>query len=144
MRYRSQVASGLLSRHRGHPSNYQPADGVAKRALNLIRDRYPDFGPTLACEKLRECHGLGLSKETVRHLMTYAGFWIPRGQRLPACTLLVFVDDATGRLMTLHFTATESTFSYFEVTRAHLEQHGKQTDPNTCRDGPRIVLRGAS
>src|SRR6266581_1281169 len=30
-RYRSQGASGLLSRHRGHPSNYQLADGVAER-----------------------------------------------------------------------------------------------------------------
>jgi transposase len=80
VRYRSQGASGLLSRHRGHPSNYRLADGVAERALNLIRDRYPDFGPTLACEKLRECHGLALSKETVRHLMTDAGLWIPRRQ----------------------------------------------------------------
>src|SRR3954447_25853430 len=156
VRYRSQGASGLLSRHRGHPSNYQLADGAAERALNLIRDRYPDFGPTLACEKLRECHGLALSKETVRHLMTDAGLWIPRRQRppkiyqprsrrsclgelvqidgsdhrwfeerAPACTLLVYVDDATSRLMALHFTATESTFSYFEVTRAYLERHGK-------------------
>ncbi|MGF6965204.1 hypothetical protein OKW43_002209 [Paraburkholderia sp. WC7.3g] len=83
LRYRSQGASGLLSRHRGHPSNYQLADGVAERALNLIRDCYADFGPTLACEKLRECHGLGLSKETVRHLTTEAGLWIPRRQRPP-------------------------------------------------------------
>jgi hypothetical protein len=51
--------------------------------LNLIRDSYADFGPTLACEKLRECHGLVLSKETVRHLMTEAGLWIPRQQRPP-------------------------------------------------------------
>jgi hypothetical protein len=41
------------------------------------------------------------------------------------CTLLVYVDDATSRLMTLHFTATESTFSYYEATRAYLERHGK-------------------
>ena len=27
--------------------------------------------------------------------------------------------------MHLHFTATESTFSYFEATRAYLERHGK-------------------
>ena len=27
--------------------------------------------------------------------------------------------------MTLHFTATESTFSYFEATRRYIEQHGK-------------------
>ncbi|RQS02738.1 ISNCY family transposase, partial [Burkholderia sp. Bp8991] len=45
--------------------------------------------------------------------------------RAPACTLLVYVDDATSRLMMLHFTATESTFSYFEATRAYLERHGK-------------------
>ncbi len=37
----------------------------------------------------------------------------------------VFIDDATSRLMTLHFTATESTFSYFEATRRYIEQHGK-------------------
>lgn len=27
----------------------------------------------------------------------------------------VYVDDATSRLMMLHFTQTESTFSYFEL-----------------------------
>jgi hypothetical protein len=110
----------------------------------------------LACEKLRECHGLTLSKETVRHLLTEAGLWIPREQRppkihqprnrraclgeliqidgsdhrwfeqrAPDCTLLVFIDDATSRLMTLHFTATESTFSFFEATRQYIEAHGK-------------------
>ncbi|MGF6299863.1 hypothetical protein OKW42_003193 [Paraburkholderia sp. WC7.3d] len=165
LRYRSQGASGLLSRHRGHPSNYQLADGVAERALNLIRDCYADFGPTLACEKLRECHGLGLSKETVRHLMTEAGLWIPRRQRppkiyqprarraclgeliqidgsdhrwfeerSPACTLLVYIDDATSRLMALHFTATESTFSYFEATRGYLEQHGSKPRQRDNKD----------
>jgi hypothetical protein len=46
-------------------------------------------------------------------------------ERAPACTLLVFIDDATSRLMTLHFTATESTFSYFEATRQYIETHGK-------------------
>jgi hypothetical protein len=44
--------------------------------------------------------------------------------RAPACTLLVYVDDATSRLMALHFTASESTFSYFEATRTYIEQHG--------------------
>jgi hypothetical protein len=37
----------------------------------------------------------------------------------------VYVDDATSRLMHLHFTASESTFSYFEATRAYIECHGK-------------------
>lgn len=40
-----------------------------------------DFGPTLACEKLWECHGIRLAKETVRRLMTEARLWIPRRHR---------------------------------------------------------------
>jgi transposase len=156
LRYKQAGAAGVGSAARGRPGNRKLDEATAYRALVLIRERYPDFGPTLACEKLRECHGLTLSKETVRHLMTEAGLWIPRKQRppkihqprnrrsclgeliqidgsdhrwfeerAPACTLLVFIDDATSRLMTLHFTATESTFSYFEATRQYIEAHGK-------------------
>lgn len=45
--------------------------------------------------------------------------------RAPACTLLVYVDDATGRLMQLLFVPTESTQAYFAATRAYIERHGK-------------------
>lgn len=130
--------------------------GLAERALLIIRERYADFGPTLACEKLAELHGLYLAKETVRKLMIQAGLWIPRKlrpsrvhqprprracigeliqidgcehrwfeERGPACTLLVYVDDATSRLMQLLFVSSESTFTYFEATRGYLERYGK-------------------
>jgi hypothetical protein len=156
LRYRHEGPAGLISRKRGHPSNHQLAPGVAARALALVAKRYPDFGPTFACEKLREAHGFDLSVATVRRLMTAAGFWIPRKlrppkvhqprnrrsclgelvqidgsdhrwfeERGPSCTLLVFIDDATSRLMTLHFTQTESTFSYFEAMGHYLAAHGK-------------------
>jgi hypothetical protein len=45
--------------------------------------------------------------------------------RGPKCTLLVFIDDATSRLMHLQFVETESTFAYFAATRGYLEAHGK-------------------
>jgi len=45
--------------------------------------------------------------------------------RGPHCTLLVFIDDATGRLMHLQFVESESTFSYFHAARAYLEAWGK-------------------
>jgi len=45
--------------------------------------------------------------------------------RAPRCTLLVYVDDATSRLMELRFVESESTFDYFEATRSYLERHGK-------------------
>ncbi len=41
------------------------------------------------------------------------------------CSLLVFVDDATGRLMALRFVVSESTFSYFEILAAYLRDHGR-------------------
>jgi len=155
-RLREGGPRGLVSRRRAKPSNNRLDAVTAKRALAIIRDCYADFGPTLACEKLYECHGIRLAKETVRRLMTDAGLWVPRAQRppkvyqprarrsclgqlvqidgsehawfeqrAPQCTLLVYVDDATSRLMLLHFTASESTFSYFEATRAYLERYGK-------------------
>jgi hypothetical protein len=45
--------------------------------------------------------------------------------RAPECTVLVYVDDATSRLMHVLFTGAESTFGYFEATRQYLERHGK-------------------
>lgn len=80
---RESGAAGLASRKRGRPGNRRLDEDLARRALMIIRDRYVDFGPTLVCEKLWECHGIRLAKETVRRLMTDAGLWVPRRQRPP-------------------------------------------------------------
>jgi hypothetical protein len=45
--------------------------------------------------------------------------------RGPRCVLLVYVDDATGKLMALRMCVSESAFSYFHATRSYLERHGK-------------------
>lgn len=45
--------------------------------------------------------------------------------RAPDCTLLVYIDDATGRLLQLLFTEAESTFSYFEACELYFRKHGK-------------------
>ncbi|EGQ1172412.1 ISNCY family transposase [Salmonella enterica] len=45
--------------------------------------------------------------------------------RASRCTLLVYVDDATSKLMHLRFVHCETTFTYFEATRGYLEKHGK-------------------
>lgn len=41
--------------------------------------------------------------------------------------LLVYIDDATGRLMNLRFSETESAFDYMVATREYIDQHGKPT-----------------
>jgi hypothetical protein len=60
LRYREDGPSGLGSRKRGRDSNRQLPPGLESRVRGLIRDSYADFGPTLACEKLREAHELSL------------------------------------------------------------------------------------
>jgi hypothetical protein len=45
--------------------------------------------------------------------------------RAAPCPLLVFIDDATSRLMELRFVPSESTFAYFEALKSYLQHHGK-------------------
>jgi transposase len=78
---RDQGASGLVSRKRGRLSNRRLSAGLREHVLSLVQTHYTDFGPTLACEKLTEQHGVDISRETLRRWMIDAGFWIPRAQR---------------------------------------------------------------
>jgi len=65
----------------------------------------------------RECVGELVQVDGCEH------WWFE--DRGPQCTLLVFIDDATGRLMHLQFVESESTFAYFHAARAYLEAWGK-------------------
>ncbi len=71
-RYREHGPLGMANRRRGKPSNNQLPTGLAQYALNIIRERYTDFGPTLACEKLAEgrveCAHLTLQDRLVKEL----------------------------------------------------------------------------
>jgi transposase len=154
--FREHGADALISKRRGKPSNRAHGAVFRRTCLAIVRERYEDFGPTLAAEKLAEVHGLPVGVETLRQWMIEDGIWVRRRDRIarvhqprhrrdclgelvqvdgcehwwfedrgPQCTLLVFVDDATSRLMHLSFVASESAFSYFQATRSYLEDHGK-------------------
>jgi transposase len=81
--FKRDGASALVSKRRGRPSNNRLTPALCARAGELLRTRYYDFGPTLAHEKLWEAHGLRLSVESVRRLMTAEGLWKPRRARQP-------------------------------------------------------------
>jgi hypothetical protein len=152
--YRLGGGSAIAHKARGRPSNNKIADGMRDYAIDLMRRAYADFGPTLAAEMLAQKHGLKVSRETLRGWMIEAGLWLSRQQRrrfhqprlrrealgelvqidgsehrwfedrADPCTLLVFIDDATGRLMQLRFVPAESAFTYFEALQGYLETHG--------------------
>jgi transposase len=154
--YRQKGAKGLVSARRGKPSNNRLDGGVAQQALDLIKERYADFGPTLAHEKLTEVHKLPLSRESVRRIMIEEGMWRPKRAKKPSthqmrerracfgelvqidgsdhdwfegrgpkCTLLVYIDDATGQLLELWFVPDETFFGYCEASRHYFERYGK-------------------
>src|SRR6187551_2679550 len=77
-------AAGLVSKRRGRPSNNRLPEAYRDLALSLVRERYADFGPTLAAEKLAEVHGCMISRETLRGWMIAAGLWVDRHHRLPS------------------------------------------------------------
>ena len=146
--YRKKGAEGLVCKRRGKPSNHRLDAGVAQQALDLIKEKYADFGPTLAHEKLTEGHQLKLSRESVRRIMVEEAMWKPKRakqpqahqmrerraclgelvqidgsehawfeERGPKCTLLVYIDDATGQHMELWFVKHESFFTCCEASR---------------------------
>src|SRR5271157_4426048 len=79
--WKQQGDVGLVSRQRGQPSNNQLRPGERERIATLLRDKYPDFGPTLAVEKLLEREGIVVSAETVRQLQIARGLWRPKKRR---------------------------------------------------------------
>ncbi|WFU49072.1 ISNCY family transposase [Sinorhizobium terangae] len=154
--YDQAGADGLVSKKRGRPSNRRYSEDFRNLVLDLVREHYLDFGPTLAAEKLLERHRIAVSKETLRQWMMEAGIWVsrrerkkrvfqPRGRRDcfgelvqidgslhrwfenrgPKCALLVYIDDATGKLLHLRFAGSENTFDYLHATKAYLQQWGK-------------------
>lgn len=153
--YRSRGDRGLVSGRRGKPSNNRLASGVVSGIELGLRNRYRDFGATLACEKLAEHEGIEVSAETVRQIQIRLGLWQPRRRRRkrvfqvrerrrrfgeliqidgshhdwfegrgPRCALMVFIDDATGRLTGLLFAAAETTRDYLALLRSHVLAHG--------------------
>ena len=153
-RYGDGGGAELVHKARGHSSNRGVNAGVRKYAIELVRTRYADFGPTLAAEVLLEKHEIKIGRETLRRWVVADGLWLSRKQRRifhqprlrresygeliqidgsdhrwfeqrgEPCTLLVFIDDATSRLMQLRFVLSESTDSYFEALDVYLKNYG--------------------
>ena len=80
-RLRDGGGGAITHRLRGRPSNRRIAPEIRSYAVNLVRERYVDFGPALAAEKLAELHDLKVSGETLRKWMIDAGLWLSRKQR---------------------------------------------------------------
>jgi uncharacterized glyoxalase superfamily protein PhnB len=74
-------AEGLIHKGRGKESNRKLDPNIVKKAEKHLKEKYYDYGPTFASEKLDEVHDIKLGKETVRGIMTNMGLWQPKSRK---------------------------------------------------------------
>jgi len=157
-----QGDKGIISKKRGQASNRSTKPPHKVRTLHLINSCYSDFGPTLAAEKLRECHNITFSKETIRKWMIDIHLWIPHqrkrkthllrkrkeyfGEMLQGdgshhdwfesgskVVLLYFIDDATSIITAARFEKTESLDGYFNLLEQQIKSYGSPVSLYTDR-----------
>ena len=80
---RERGIKGLVHGNRGRPSNHRIKESLREKVLELSKRVYWDFNDTHFTEKLRECEGIDLSRETLRKLRREAGMAPKRRRRGP-------------------------------------------------------------
>jgi len=71
----------LAHGNRGKPGNRRIPDNERKKIAVLINRKYPDFGPTLATEKLAELDKIKRSRGAIRSIMIKEEIWKPKQKK---------------------------------------------------------------
>lgn len=74
-------AEGLAHKNRGKTSNRRIDNEIINRVKDRLKERYYDFGPTFAAEKLQEDEKIKISKETIRSIMVNIGLWKTKSRK---------------------------------------------------------------
>lgn len=160
-RYRLEGAKGLVHRGRGRASNRAKDQAARKWIVDRYQERYEDFGPTLAAEKLAK-EGYGVNHETLRRWLIKEKLWKKRWKRSPhrswrqrrshfgelvqmdgshhkwfedrgeICCLMNMVDDATGKTLGL-FDEQETTAAAMTLLWKWIDKYGIPTALYTDR-----------
>jgi len=152
-RYLSGGDEALVHRNKGKTSNNKTDEAVIAKAVELYRDKYNDFGPTLAQETLLERDSIQISVSTLRRALLEAGLWKQkknsreyRSRRTPRarfgvlvqfdgsrhdwfegrdapCCLMALIDDAR-KIRLSQFFDEEIMFGAMIVLKMWIERHG--------------------
>ena len=132
------------------------------------------FGPIFSQGKLDEFCGIKLGKTTVRNLMIATNLWEVRRRgtrhrawrerrecvgmliqldgsphdwfegRGPWCTLIIYIDDATSRVLYGEFVHVEDTLTLMRTTKTYLQRHGRPIAFYVDKDSIYKINRQAS
>ncbi|MBF0252876.1 MAG: ISNCY family transposase [Candidatus Omnitrophica bacterium] len=144
---------GIIHRSRGMPTHNDRLKGQKEKTIQIYRDKYWDFGPTLASEKLLEIDEIKISDETLRLWLIESGDWKKRrkgrkhrnwrerkahyGEMVQAdgshhewfedrgdkCVLMGYIDDATGRTYG-RFYEYEGTIPAMDSFKRYIKKYG--------------------
>ena len=152
-RVRAEGEVGVIHRSRGRSSNRRISGQLKQRVLGLYREKYPDFGPTLANEKLLELEGIRISTSTLRSWLIEDRLWKRRRKRSkyrrwrqrracfgqmvqmdgshhdwlegrgPQLVLMGYIDDASSTVYA-RFYDYEGTIPAMDSFRRYIERYG--------------------
>jgi len=150
-RIREEGNEGICHKSRGKPSHRKLS--CKQRIVELYRNTYPDFGPTLFAEKLAEREDITVSRETVRTWLMEEGEWKRHRKRKahrqwrerkdrcgemlqmdgshhdwfegrgPHCVLMGYIDDATGSVYG-GFYDYEGTIPAMDSFKGYITKYG--------------------
>lgn len=145
--------TALVHGLRGKPSNHRYEPAFRTKTLKAYKQRYHDFGPTFACEKLAD-EGIEVGVETLRRWLLAEGLWErhrhrdPHRSRRPrrSCfgeliqmdasihdwlegrgetiVLITMIDDATSRLLARFYPAG-TVQTHMDLLGRWLRKHGR-------------------
>lgn len=152
-RIREEGDKGIIHQLRGRFSNRATLDKIKNKVLTLFKDKYPDFGPTLASEKLFERDKIKVNDETLRLWLIEGNIpykkrkkrphrqWRQRKSRYgqmvqmdgsehdwlegrgPYCILMGYIDDATGKPFG-RFYEYEGTIPAMDSFKRYIKKQG--------------------
>jgi transposase len=151
--YREGGDAALVHGNCGRQSNNKTPEPVLQKAVQAYRERYVDFGPTFAAEKLAEAEGVRISVSVLRRLLIASGEWKGRRrtkeyrsrrerrpyfgeliqfdgshhkwfeERSPSCCLITMIDDATNTRLSRFF-EQETIAGAMEVFSCWIRSYG--------------------
>jgi len=151
-RYRSEQDAGLVHKLRGRSGNRRISEALREQIVKRHQERYDDFGPTLACEKLAE-DGLVVSPDTLVAILKERHLWQRRRRRgkhrsrrerrssfgsmvqmdgshhdwfegrASRCVLMVLIDDASNSTYARLYPA-ETTHGAFDALGRWVKLYG--------------------
>ena len=152
-KYRREGDAGLIHGNYGKPSNNRITEKIKGKILEAYKQKYCDFGPTFACEKLSERDGIKIPVSTLRRILITEGLWKRKKrsreyrsrrerkayfgeliqfdgshhrwfeERGGVCCLMTMIDDATN-IRYAQFFEQETTESAMTVLSYWIKKYG--------------------